>query len=252
VKKRYFIFLSYKGTAYHGWQNQPNGISVQEVLEKTFSTVLRTDIKITGAGRTDTGVHAKLMVAHFDTEFNINDMQELSSKLNRFLPPDISIKDIFEVNAEAHARFSALSRTYEYHCVMEKNVFKREYAMRLYNVPDFELMNKAASMLKEFSDFTSFSKLHTDVKTNICKIIRAEWTWNETEAVFTIEADRFLRNMVRAITGTLLDVGNGKMSLDEFRKVIESKNRCNAGASLPAQGLFITNISYPEEIYKIV
>ncbi len=246
---RYFIYLSYKGTAYHGWQIQPNGISVQEVLEKALSTILRIETAVTGAGRTDTGVHARLMVAHFDVEIPIVDLNAFVVKLNSILPNDIAVSKILEVHPEVHARFDAISRSYEYQLVFEKNVFMHDYAMRLFSIPDFKLMNEAAEILKEYADFTSFSKLHTDVKTNICKIIRAEWTWNENSAVFTIEADRFLRNMVRAITGTLLEVGKGKMTLEEFRKVIEMKDRCKAGTSLPAKGLFLTNITYPEELF---
>jgi tRNA pseudouridine38-40 synthase len=249
VKKRYFIFLSYKGTAYHGWQIQPNGVSVQEVLEKALSTILRIKIPITGAGRTDTGVHARLMVAHFDVANPINDLNTFILKLNSLLPNDIAVSKIVEVQPEAHARFDAISRTYEYHVVLNKDVFRHDFAVRLYSVPDFNLMNKAAEILKEYTDFTSFSKLHTDVKTNNCKIMKAEWSWNENAAVFIIEADRFLRNMVRAITGTLLEVGKGKMTLEEFRKVIELKDRCKAGTSLPAKGLFLTQINYPPEVF---
>lgn len=247
---RYFFYLSYKGTAYHGWQIQPNGISVQEVLEKALSTILRIETHITGAGRTDTGVHAKLMVAHSDVEMPKVDLNTFALKLNSILPNDISVSKLVKVHPEAHARFDAISRTYEYHVSLNKNVFMHDYAMRLFSVPDFQLMNKAAEILKEYADFTSFSKLHTDVKTNNCKIIKAEWTWNENSAVFTIEADRFLRNMVRAITGTLLEVGKGKMTVPEFRKVIEMKDRCKAGTSLPAKGLFLTHIDYPDEIFR--
>ncbi len=249
MKKRYFIYISYKGTAYHGWQIQPNGISVQEVLEKSLTTILRTETSVTGAGRTDTGVHARLMVAHFEFDSPIVNLESFALKLNSILPYDIAVSKIVEVHTEAHARFSATSRTYEYHIILNKDVFRNEYAMRLFSVPDFKLMNEAAEILKEYTDFTSFSKLHTDVKTNNCKILKAEWTWNENSAIFTIEADRFLRNMVRAITGTLLEVGKGKITLAEFRKVIELKDRCKAGTSLPAKGLFLTNICYPEKLF---
>ncbi len=251
MSQRYFIYLSYKGTAYHGWQIQPNGISVQEVLEKALSTILRTETSVTGAGRTDSGVHARLMVAHFDCEIALSETKLFAEKLNSILPHDIAIHKLVQVKPEAHARFDALRRQYEYHLVMQKDVFLTDYAMRIFSVPDFEKMNEAAKILFEYSDFTSFSKLHTDVQTNICKILKAEWTWNEKTAVFTIEADRFLRNMVRAITGTLLEVGKGKMTLEEFRKVIEMKDRCKAGTSLPAKGLFLTQIDYPQEIFDI-
>ena len=249
MKKRYFIYLSYKGTAYHGWQNQPNGISVQEVLTKALSTVLRTETEITGAGRTDTGVHAQLMVAHFDVEGELPAALDLANKLNSLLPRDIAILKIVEVQPDAHARFDAVSRQYEYHVVTEKDVFRTELAARLSDKLDFEAMNLATSVLLEYRDFTSFSKLHTDVKTNNCVITRAEWSKQGDEWVFTIEADRFLRNMVRAIVGTLFEVGRHRMSVDEFRAVIEAKNRCKAGVSVPAQGLYLVDIQYPENLF---
>jgi len=249
VKSRFFIYLSYKGTAYHGWQIQPNGISVQEVLSKALATVLRSEIEIVGAGRTDTGVHAKLMVAHFDFENKIESCEDLTSKLNSVLPIDISISKILTVKPDAHARFDAISRKYEYHLVTSKNVFKTEFANRFVGIHDFELMNQAAQLLLEFTDFTSFSKLHTDVKTNNCKITLAEWKNVDDVWIFTIQADRFLRNMVRAIVGTLLEVGRHKMSLDEFRAVIEAKNRSKAGVSVPAQGLYLVDIQYPDQLF---
>ena len=249
MKKRFFIYLSYKGTAYHGWQIQPNGISVQEVLTKVLSTFLRTETEITGAGRTDTGVHARLMVAHFDVEGELPAELNLANKLNTMLPRDISIQKIVEVQPDAHARFDAISRCYEYRIVTEKDVFKTELATRLSDKLDFEAMNQAAAILSEYRDFTSFSKLHTDVKTNNCVISRAEWTNRDGEWVFTIEADRFLRNMVRAIVGTLFEVGRHRMSVDEFRAVIETKNRCKAGVSVPAHGLYLVDIEYPESIF---
>jgi len=249
VKKRFFIYFSYKGTAYHGWQIQPNGISVQEVLTKTLSTVLRTEIEITGAGRTDAGVHAKLMVAHFDLETELPSEFNLVSKLNNFLPTDISILKIIEVKPDTHARFEAISRRYEYHIVTRKDAFKTESAMRVSEKLDFEAMNLAAKSLMDFTDFTSFSKLHTDVKTNNCRITHAEWTQQDDEWIFTIQADRFLRNMVRAIVGTLLEVGRKKMSIEEFKAVIEAKNRCKAGTSVAARGLFLVDIQYPNEVF---
>lgn len=251
VKRRYFIYLSYKGTAYHGWQIQPNGISVQQVLENALSTVLREEIQVTAAGRTDSGVHALLMVAHFDCSSEIDQPAELTNKLNSFLPNDIAVYKIVEVKPEAHARFDAISRRYEYHLVTGKNVFKQGLAAREYALPDFAAMNQAAAILEEYSDFTSFSKLHTDVKTNNCAIKHAEWKQNGDEWIFTIEADRFLRNMVRAIVGTLLEVGRHKMSLNDFRKVIEARNRCAAGTSAPAEGLYLMDIQYPDEIFRL-
>jgi len=250
LKKRFFIYLSYNGSAYHGWQMQPNGISVQEVLSKALSTVLRTDTEIIGAGRTDSGVHARLMVAHFDCETEI-DTQQLTAKLNSMLPNDIAIYKIRQVNADAHARFDAISRRYEYHIVTSKSVFRNGLAARFAENLDVEKMNTAAATLFEFSDFTSFSKLHTDVKTNNCVIKHAKWERKEDELIFTIEADRFLRNMVRAIVGTLLEVGRGRMTTDDFRSIIEAKNRCKAGVSVPACGLFLVDILYPKEIFVI-
>jgi len=249
VKKRYFIYCSYRGTAYHGWQIQPNGISVQEVLSKALSTILRTEIEITGAGRTDTGVHAKLMVAHFDFEGILPHAEHFTAKLNSLLPCDIAVSEIREVQQDAHARFDAVSRKYEYHVVTTKNVFKNGFAARLNENMNFELMNQAAAVLKEYKDFTSFSKLHTDVKTNNCVITVAEWTQKDDEWIFTIEADRFLRNMVRAIVGTLFEVGRGKMSIAEFRSVIVAQDRCKAGVSVPANGLYLVDIRYPENIF---
>lgn len=249
VKRRYFIYFSYKGTAYHGWQMQPNGISVQEVLTRALCTILRTNLEIVGAGRTDAGVHAKLMVAHFDFETELPDEFDLAAKLNSFLPGDISIFKIVEVKPDAHARFDAISRRYEYHIFTNKNVFKNELAVRESDKLDFEAMNLAAKTLTKFKDFTSFSKLHTDVKTNNCQIHHAEWTQQGDEWVFTIEADRFLRNMVRAIVGTLFEVGRRKMNIEEFATVIAAKNRCKAGVSVPAHGLYLVDIKYPDHIF---
>jgi len=249
VKKRYFLYFSYKGTAYHGWQIQPNGISVQEVLTKALCTILRTEIELTGAGRTDTGVHARLMVAHFDFEGNFPSGFDLTAKLNSYLPKDIAVLKIREVQSDAHARFDAMSRKYEYHVVLRKSVFLTDLAARISNPLNFEVMNSAAATLKDYRDFTSFSKLHTDVKTNNCAIRQAVWTQKEDEWVFTIEADRFLRNMVRAIVGTLFEVGRGKMTVEEFGKVIELKDRCKAGTSVPAQGLYLVDIKYPNSIF---
>ncbi len=249
VKKRYFIYLSYNGTCYHGWQVQPNGISVQEVLAKALSTILRVQIEVVGAGRTDAGVHAKLMVAHFDLEFELPGSFDLTAKLNSFLPKDIAIYKIVEVKFDAHARFDATSRRYEYVMVTTKNVFKNHLVARFSDKFDFETMNIAAKTLLEYRDFTSFSKLHTDAMTNNCTVTHAEWTKKADEWIFTIQADRFLRNMVRAIVGTLLEVGRGKMTVAEFRQVIEVQNRCKAGTSVPACGLYLVDIHYPESIF---
>jgi len=249
VKKRYFLYFSYKGTAYHGWQIQPNGISVQEVLTKALCTILRTEIELTGAGRTDTGVHARLMVAHFDLEGSLPFQFDFAGKLNSYLPKDIAVYKLVEVLPDAHARFDAVSRKYEYHVVLQKTVFKNDMVARVSNNLDFEAMNSAAGTLVKFIDFTSFSKLHTEVKTNNCNIKLAQWTQKEDEWIFTIQADRFLRNMVRAIVGTLFEVGRGKMTLNEFISVIEAKDRCKAGVSVPAQGLYLVDIQYPDRIF---
>ncbi len=245
---RYFVRLSYKGTAYHGWQIQPNAITVQETLQKAFSLLLKEDIAVIGAGRTDTGVHAINYFAHFELINGIDDLKQLVFKLNRFLKNDIAVHAVFPVKEDIHARFSAISRTYEYRIHRKKNPFLTDTSLYMYENLDFEAVNSAAKILFDYKDFTSFSKLHTDTKTNFCKIIRAEWIQRGEQYIFIIEADRFLRNMVRAITGTLLDVGRKKISENDFRKIIESKNRSAAGVSVPAHGLFLTEIKYPENI----
>ena len=241
---RYFINLAYNGSAYHGWQVQPNQVSVQEVLTESLKRILRHDIELVGAGRTDSGVHASLMVAHFDTDVSF-DSNLLVKNLNSLLPNDIVIYSINAVSEEMHARFSAKSRTYNYFISFEKNPFKNGLQAMIYGSLDFELMNCAASKLLDYNDFTSFSKLHTDTKTNNCKISEAYWhRLSEKEWCFTITADRFLRNMVRAIVGTLFEVGRHKLTVEEFCKIIEKKDRCSAGTSAPAQGLFLSDIKY--------
>jgi len=247
---RYFAYLSYKGTNYHGWQIQPNAISVQEVLNNTFSTLLREETEITGAGRTDTGVHASYYVAHFDSSNEELDNEKTVYKLNSFLPKDIAVSSIVKVASTAHARFDAISRSYEYHIATQKNPFEIEFAHSLYSKLDIVKMNDAAHTLYEYSDFTSFSKLHTDSLTNICKITNAHWQLEEGKLVFFISADRFLRNMVRAIVGTLLSIGSDKETVLGFRKIIEAKNRNLAGQSVPPQGLFLTDIQYPDHIFQ--
>ena len=247
--QRYFIYLAYDGTAYHGWQIQPNGVSVQERLLKALATLLRREVEVVGAGRTDAGVHASLMIAHFDSEVPL-DTTFMADKLNRLLPPDISVYRLRPVVPEAHARFDATSRMYKYYVTTSKIPFDRQYRCRLFQVPDFERMNEAAQTLFDYTDFTSFSKLHTDVKTNNCKIMHAAWTQiDEVTWVFTIRADRFLRNMVRAIVGTLLEVGRGKLTVEDFRRIIEQKDRCRAGTSVPGNALFLVDVTYPEEIF---
>ena len=241
---RYFIKLAYKGTNYFGWQYQPDAISVQETLNKALSTLLKTTIDILGAGRTDSGVHAKEMFAHFDYENEI-DTQKIVHKLNSFLPKDIAIFDLIKVHNDAHARFDATKRTYEYLIHTKKNAFESDDSW-YYSLPlDVEKMNEACKILFEYTDFECFSKTHTDVNTFNCKIFEANWKQNEDKLVFTIAADRFLRNMVRAIVGTMINIGSGKVSLNDFRKIIESKNRSKAGFSVPAHGLYLTKIEYP-------
>lgn len=242
--QRYFVRLAYQGTNYHGWQIQPSGNSVQEELIKAFSRILREDINITGAGRTDTGVHASMMIAHFETDKQFN-ISSLVKNLNSLLPLDIAVFDIWPVDENMHARFSAKSRTYEYYINLDKNPFKNNLSTRIIGKLDIDLMNEAAERLLSYTDFTSFSKTHTDTKTNICHISMAKWTpINQSEWVFTIKADRFLRNMVRAIVGTLFEVGRKKISVEDFCKIIEKKDRCSAGTSAPSQGLFLSNIEY--------
>lgn len=247
--QRYFVYLAYEGTNYHGWQIQPNGSSVQECLMKALSTYLRKEIEVIGAGRTDAGVHASLMVAHFDYEGTL-DLTVLTEKLNRLLPPDISIFRVRKVRPDAHARFDALSRTYKYYLTTIKYPFNRHLKYKIYGTLDIDAMNEAAQVLFDYTDFTSFSKLHTDVKTNNCKIMHAEWTKEgDSDWVFTIKADRFLRNMVRAIVGTLLEVGRGRMTVDDFRRVIELKDRGKAGSSVPGHALFLVDVEYPTDLF---
>lgn len=251
---RYFIQLSYDGTGYHGWQVQPNGVSVQEVLQKALSTLLRQPTEVTGAGRTDAGVHASMMVAHFDwpaahegegCEEAPLDCTQLTYKLNRLLPPDVAVQAVRPVGPEMHARFSATRRTYHYYIHMRKDPFLRGYSWQV-NVPlDFALMNEAAQVLLEYSDFTSFSKTGTDVKTNICQLTEARWEQLKPgEWRFTVSANRFLRNMVRAIVGTLVEVGRHRMTISQMRHAIEAKDRQRAGESVPGHALYLTNIEY--------
>ncbi len=254
---RYFIELSYDGTAYCGWQVQPNGESVQGTLQRALSLLLREEVTVTGAGRTDAGVHAAMMVAHFDINAPLptppareggakqTACDYLVYRLNGVLPHDIAIHRIYPVADDMHARFSAIARTYYYYVHTRKSPFLRDRSWRLVSTPDFEAMNKAAATLMEYNDFTSFSKVNTDTKTNICHVTHAQWLQlSDYEWRFEITADRFLRNMVRAIVGTLLEVGRGQLSIDGFRQVIEKKDRCAAGDSVPARGLFLQDVKY--------
>lgn len=249
--KRYFIHMAYDGSAYHGWQIQPNSKTVQEVLENALSVLLRQDIQVTGAGRTDAGVHASSFVAHFDTSgesssagFPGPDDQQFTFKLNRFLPADIVVYSIQEVDAEMHARFSACYRTYHYHISKRKPLFNRNYTHYLYGNLDLGLMNQCCEIILETADFTSFSKLHTDVKTNNCNVSLARWSEVKDGYLFEIKADRFLRNMVRSLVGTMLEAGQGKLSKKAFQKIVDSRDRGRAGQSVPAAGLFLVDIGY--------
>ena len=241
---RYFIKLAYKGTHYHGWQVQPGAISVQETLTKALSLLLKTDIAIVGAGRTDTGVHAKQMFAHFDFETEI-DAPKLVHKLNSFLAKDIVVYDIIKVSDEGHARFDAWKRTYEYCIHTTKDVFENEGSYLFQTALDIDKMNEACQIIFKHTDFECFSKVNTDVKTFNCVIFEAHWKQDGNKLVFTIAADRFLRNMVRAIVGTMINIGTGKISLGDFEKIIDSKDRSQAGFSVPAHGLYLTKIEYP-------
>lgn len=249
---RYFITFNYDGGRYHGWQIQPNGNSVQETLQWALSTLLREEISVTGAGRTDAGVHARMMVAHFDTEAVFEPTEEspvncrqLAYKLNRLLPQDIAVSKVEVVGNDMHARFSARLRTYHYYLHTCKDPFLRNYSCEIHYALDFEQMNQAASTLLEYEDFGAFCKSGADVKTTLCRVTAAEWyqtspsTW-----YFEISANRFLRNMVRAVVGTLIEVGRGRLTVDEFRRVVEGKRRTEAGESMPAHALFLEDIVY--------
>ncbi|MDX9853514.1 MAG: tRNA pseudouridine(38-40) synthase TruA [Tenuifilaceae bacterium] len=250
MAQRYFIELSYRGTNYHGWQIQPNGNSIQSELEKALSTLLKEDISTTGAGRTDAGVHASFYVAHFDSEHDrINQKSKFIYHLNSVLPTDISVRDIVPVKAEAHARFSALSRSYNYVISRNKDPFSLGLAWQFYGPLNVDLMRLAADSLLLHSDFTSFSKVGSDNKTSICKVYTANWEEKDGKLIFNIRADRFLRNMVRAIVGTLVDVGRNKIGPNEFVRIIDAKDRSLAGASAPAEGLYLNGVEYPVDLY---
>lgn len=244
--KRYFVYFGYDGTAYHGWQIQPNGNSVQAELQRCLSTLLREEITVTGAGRTDAGVHARQMVAHFDTELTI-DCEQLAYKLNRILPQDIAVTDVKEVSSDLHARFSAVARTYHYYIHTQKDPFLRNYSCELHYALDFDKMNEAAAKLLSYSDFGAFCKSHADVKTTLCQVTTARWVQQTPHSwYFEITANRFLRNMVRAVVGTLIDVGRGRISIDDFCRIIEGKKRTDAGESMPAHALFLEQVEYPD------
>ena len=250
MNTRYFIKISFRGTNFHGWQIQPNTPTLQETLEQDLGLLLGEEVKLNGCGRTDTGVHASLFYAHFDTaRKGMEKDTDFLFRINKKLPADIVIHEIIPVRPEAHARFSALSRTYQYKIQRTKQAFQRDMAHYIYGDLDIKGMQQAADILQEYTDFTSFSKVDTDTRTNDCRIDLAEWNEDGDILTFTIKADRFLRNMVRAIVGTMLEIGFGKLDPDGFRSIIESRDRCTAGTSAPAKGLFLADIEYPPEIF---
>lgn len=246
---RYFLEIAYDGSAYHGWQVQPNAISVQQVIEEILHKLLGTPTPVVGAGRTDAGVHAKRMFLHFDTEKEICS-DDFVRRLNSILPQDISVYAIHRVKDDAHARFDATYRIYNYYITNVKSPFTRHYFHRYYGTLNFDAMNQAAERLKSFTDFTSFSKLHTDTVTNNCCVMDAHWEECEGGHRFVITADRFLRNMVRSIVGTLIEVGRGKLTIEEFCKIIEAKDRCKAGTSMPGNALFLVDVGYPDSVFS--
>ena len=251
---RYFITLSYDGAAYCGWQRQPDAPTVQQAVEKALSTLLRADIEVVGAGRTDTGVNASKYIAHFDTEQPIADCAQLVYKLNLVLPHDIAVQQVRRVKDDAHARFDAVEREYTYYISQRKNPFRRYSAWQYYVPLDVEKMNQAAKSLLEWDDFTTFAKLNSNNKTNICRVVKAEWCRSEDDAdllIFTIRADRFLRNMIRAIVGTLVDVGRGRYSVEEFEHILHSCDLSLASAGAPSQGLFLSDVEYGEAVYNV-
>lgn len=243
---RYFIKLGYRGEPYHGWQSQPNAVSVQGHLEEVLRIVMRQPIAVTGAGRTDAGVNAMTMYAHFDTDTPVGDKRRWLNSVNRLCGKDIAVYDLIEVAPDAHARFDATRRVYKYFVTEEKSPFLYPLSWKATSPLDYEAMNDAATLLLETDDFTSFAKLHSDAKTNICRVDTARWDEVAPGVrVFTIAADRFLRNMVRAVVGTLVDVGRGKLSREDFRRIIERKDRCAAGTSMPPQALYLWDVEYP-------
>ena len=246
---RFFLEIAYRGTHYHGWQRQPNAETVQQVIENSLSIILNETVAIMGAGRTDTGVHAKQMFAHFDTDQKLENANDFVFKMNALLPKDIVIKNLFRVSDSAHCRFDAIYRTYEYWVYETKNPFLESFAYRLKSNVDYHVMNQTAQLLLEHNNFKCFSKSNTDVSTFECDITKAGWKPHEEYSVFTITANRFLRNMVRAIVGTLLDVGMHKITSEELKMIVEIKERSKAGFSVPPHGLYLTDIQYPKNIY---
>ena len=246
---RFFLEFSYAGSQYHGWQNQLNAISVQEVMEKSLSILLKEPTSLVAAGRTDAGVHAKQMFAHFDSKIEPEFQKKIVYLLNQFLPADIVINSLRPVKFNSHARFDALSRTYEYHISKKKIAFENDLHYQVNQNLEFNLMNKAAEILLEYKDFECFSKSGSDVKSFICNISHAVWTNSKKGYIFTIKSDRFLRNMVRSIVGTLIEIGLGKRNVKDLHQIILSKKRSASGYSVPAKGLFLTKIEYPNNIF---
>ena len=248
---RYFIYISFKGTSYHGWQVQPNSLTIQKIMDRALTLILGENISTIGAGRTDAGVHARIFCAHFDSARSSLDADKnLIFRLNRFLPHDIAVTSVRRVRPDSNARFSAISRTYKYYISLEKDPFSFDSSWYLYGEPDVESMNRASELLRGYSDFTSFAKLHSDNKTGTCRIFSARWEADGNFLVFTIKADRFLRNMVRAIVGTMIELGRRRISIEEFERIVASRDRAAAGTSAPARGLFLCDIEYPAEIFN--
>jgi tRNA pseudouridine38-40 synthase len=254
LNHRYFIKLAFDGSVFHGWQSQHNAQSVQSVLNEALTVILKEPVTLTGAGRTDAGVHASEFYAHFSVQacYPVHEIRDLVYHLNGYLPDDIAIMDILPVRKDAHARFSATSRTYQYHITRRKDPFQKLFSYYYPGPLDVELMNKGALILKQNLDFTSFAKLPSETKTNICHVESAGWETKGHSLVFTITADRFLRNMVRAIVGTLIELGRGKITLEDLHRIIEEKNRSSAGYSVPASGLFLTEVKYPADLFLTV
>lgn len=247
--KRYLIYFAYDGTRYHGWQIQPNGITVQEELQRALSILLRKSIEVTGAGRTDTGVHARKMAAHFDWDGEPLECKEVSFRLNRIVPCDITVYGMQEVSLEVHARFSAIARTYHYYIHTVKDPFLRHYSLQVNYPLDFEKMNEAAQYFLQHEDYAAFCKAGADNKTTICYVTQARWVQTSpTSWYFEITANRFLRNMVRAVVGTLIDVGRGRMTMEQFLDVLLHGTRCDAGESVPGHALFLEDVAYPQDV----
>ena len=246
---RYFVELSYDGTPFVGWQRQPAGDSVQSCLEHALSILFRKPLSIVGAGRTDAGVHAHQLFAHVDLDEHVD--QDLTFRLNKLLPKEIAVRNIIAVAQDAHARFDAVSRSYRYHITTQKNPFLQKRSYQFAKPLDLDLMNQAAKILIDHEDFKCFSKSKTDVKTYVCDIQQVHWQQNGSELVFFIQANRFLRNMVRAIVGTLIEVGLRKISISDFEAILASRDRSQAGYSVPAHGLYLEKVNYPKHIFAV-